>query len=336
MMRPRVVLAMAAEKTLHVFNDRSLDRLAASCDILSRAPIEDFSTPEARALLAEADILVTGWGAPYVGADVLRQAPRLKLIAHAAGTVKYTIDPAAYAAGIAVTHAADANAVPVAEFTLAAIIFANKRVFELRDLYRADHTRRSTWALMDEPIGNYRRTVGLIGASRIGRKVAKLLQILEVDVLLADPYVAKSDPVTRHARLVDLETLLTESDIVSLHAPALPSTRHMIGERQLRLMRDGATFINTARGMLVDEAALVAELETGRINAIIDVTDPEIPADGSPLYSLPNVFLTPHVAGAGGTERLRLGEMTIAEIERFVSGEPLQHAIEPDLLERLA
>lgn len=335
-MRPRVSFAMAPEKTRHVFNTHSLDRLAARCDILSRTPISDFDTPEAHAILTQTDILVTGWGAPNIGPDVLRRAPNLKLIAHAAGTVKYTIDPAVYAAGITVTHAADANAIPVAEFTLAAIIFANKRVFELRDLYRADHTRRSTWALMDEPIGNYRRTVGLIGASRIGRRVAKLLEILETDVLVADPYVSKSDPILDSARLVDLETLLRNSDTVSLHAPALPSTRHMMGAQQFGIMRDGATFINTARGMLVDEAAMIAELKTGRINAIIDVTDPEIPAEDSALFTLPNVFLTPHVAGAGGTERLRLGEMVIAEIERFIAGAPLEHAIEPDLLERLA
>jgi phosphoglycerate dehydrogenase-like enzyme len=336
MARPRLAFAMAAEKTRHVFDEPALSRLAASCDILSKTPIEDFSHPDARDLLRQAEILVTGWGCPPVTPDVLAGAPRLKLIAHAAGTVKYTLDPCVYEAGITVTHAADANAVPVAEFTLAAIIFANKRVFELRDLYRADHSRRSTWALMDEPIGNYRRTVGLIGASRIGRKVAALLQALEVQVLLADPYVTRTDPITSLVELVDLESLLARSDIVSLHAPSLASTHHMIGARELSLLQDGATLINTARGALIDEAALITELQSGRIHAVIDVTDPEIPSPDSPLYTLPNVFLTPHVAGAAGTERLRLGQMAIEEIERFVSGHPLRHAIEPALLERLA
>jgi phosphoglycerate dehydrogenase-like enzyme len=110
----------------------------------------------------------------------------------------------------------------------------------------------------------------------------------------------------------------------------------MIGARQLKLMQDGATFINTARGALVDEAALVAELQTGRIFAVIDVTDPEIPPADSPLFTLPNVFLTPHVAGAIGTERLRLGLMAVEEIERFVRGEPMLYEVQPELLERLA
>jgi phosphoglycerate dehydrogenase-like enzyme len=268
--------------------------------------------------------------------EVVKAAPRLKLIAHAAGTVKFTLDPAVYAAGIRVTHAADANAVPVAEFTLAAIIFANKRIFELRDRYRADPGRRSSYALMDEPIGNYHRTVGLVGASRIGRRVARMLEGFDFTVLVSDPFVRPGDPILAGAELVDLDTLMARSDVVSIHAPSLPSTRAMIGSEQLALMQDGASLINTARGALIDEGALIAELESGRIHAVIDVTDPEIPEPGSPLYHLPNVFLTPHIAGAVGTERLRLGQMAIEEVERFVAGERLEFEIEPALLERLA
>ena len=335
-MAPKLAFAMAADKTKYVFDAQSLTRLAETCDVVQAAPLEEFGSAAARAVLAEIDILVTGWGCPMVTAEVVKAAPNLRLIAHAAGTVKFTLDPAVYAAGITVTHAADANAVPVAEYTLAAIIFANKRVFELRDRYRADPARRSSYALMDEPIGNYHRTIGLVGASRIGRKVAKFLTGFDFTVLLSDPFVRPGDPITEMAELVELDVLMARSDVVSIHAPSLPSTRAMIGARQLKLMQDGAAFINTARGAVVDEAALIAELQTGRIHAVIDVTDPEIPEKGSPLYSLPNVFLTPHVAGAVGTERLRLGQMAIEEIERFVAGAPMEFEIEPALLERLA
>nr|WP_314260983.1 hydroxyacid dehydrogenase [uncultured Devosia sp.] len=336
MMAPKLAFAMLADRTRHVFDSQALARLARSCDVVRAAPLEEFSSPEARKVLAEIDILVTGWGCPVVSAEVVRAAPNLKLIAHAAGTVKYTLDAAVYEAGIRVTHAADANAVPVAEFTLASIIYANKRVFELRDRYRSDPSRISAYGLMDEPIGNYHRTVGLVGASRIGRKVAKLLESFDYTVLLSDPFVQKGDPVLAQAELVDLDTLMARSDVVSVHAPSLPTTIGMIGARQFKLMRDGASFINTARGALVDEAALIAELQTGRIHAVIDVTDPEIPEASSPLYSLPNVFLTPHVAGAVGTERLRLGEMAVKEIERFVAGQRMEFEVEPALLERLA
>jgi phosphoglycerate dehydrogenase-like enzyme len=335
-MRPKLSFAFDPHKTRHVFDDGAMQRLAACCDIISAEPLTSFATPEARAALAETEVLVTGWGCPMLNPDVLRAAPRLKLVAHAAGTVKFTVDPSAYAAGIRVTHAAEANAVPVAEFTLASILFANKRMFELRDLYRADPTRRSSYELMDNSIGNFRRTVGLVGASRIGRKVAAMLGGFEIDVLLYDPFVAADDPIARQVELVELDVLMARADVVSIHAPSLPSTRHMIGARQLKLMQDGACFINTARGALVDEAALIAELQTGRIQAVIDVTDPEIPPADSPLFSLPNVFLTPHVAGAIGTERARLGLMAVEEVERFVRGEPMLYEIEPELLERLA
>ena len=335
-MRPKIAFAMAADKTKFVFDEQALARLAAHCDVVRGAPLEEFASPEARAVLGQIDVLITGWGCPNINAEVIRAAPRLQMIAHAAGTVKYMLDAAVYDAGIVVTHAADANAVPVAEFTLAAIIFANKRIFEMRDRYCAEASRLSTYALADEPIGNYHRTIGLVGASRIGRKVAQFLKGFDFTVLVSDPFVQAGDAILEGAELVDLDTLMARSDVVSLHAPSLPTTRAMIGASQLSRMRDGAAFINTARGALVDEAALIAELQTGRIHAVIDVTDPEIPAAGSPFYSLPNVFLTPHVAGAIGTERLRLGELVVDEIERFIAGRPLEFAVEPEMLERLA
>jgi phosphoglycerate dehydrogenase-like enzyme len=335
-MRPKLSFAFDPHKTRLVLDAEAMRRLAACCDIISSEPLTSFSSPEARAALAQTEVLITGWGCPMLTPEALRAAPGLKLIAHAAGTVKFTVDPLAYSSGIRVTHAAEANAVPVAEFTLAAILFANKRMFELRDIYRADPTRRSSYHLMDQSIGNYRRTVGLVGASRIGRKVAAMLAGFDLDVLLYDPFVQGDDPIARHVQLVDLDTLMARSDVVSIHAPSLPNTRHMIGARQLKLMQDGAAFINTARGALVDEAALISELQTGRIHAVIDVTEPEIPPPDSPFFSLPNVFLTPHVAGAIGTERARLGLMAVEEVERFVRGEPMLYEIEPELLERLA
>jgi phosphoglycerate dehydrogenase-like enzyme len=281
-------------------------------------------------------VLVTAWGTQYLTGEMLRQAPNLRLIAHGAGTVKFTVDPYAYANGIRVSHAAEANAIPVAEFALAAILFANKRVFDLRDYYREDHSRGTSYALQDETIGNFRRTVGIIGASRIGRRLIQLLKPFEVSVLLYDPFVSAADSLARDVEITDLNTLMARSDVVSLHAPALPSTLAMLGKAQFALMRDGTTFINTARGSLVDETALLAELSSGRINAILDVTDPEIPDDESPFFTLPNVFLTPHIAGAVGTERSRLGMMAADEVERYVRGEPLRYEITPDLLERTA
>lgn len=335
-MRPRLAFAMAASKTRFVFSNDALERLAQTCDILTPVPLEDLSTPEARAILHDTEILVTGWGSPFISREIVSVAPNLKLIAHAAGTVKYHLDPVVFEAGIAVTNAVAANALPVAEFTLAMIIIANKQVFRFRDLYRADPDRSTSHALMDTPVGNYRRTIGIVGASHIGRRVIDLLAPFDYTVLLYDPHVAPNDDICRHAELVPLDQLLTRADVVSLHAPSLPSTRHMIAARELGLMRDGATLLNTARGALVDEPALIDELQTGRISAIIDVTDPEIPPADSPLFALPNVFLTPHIAGAIGSERSRLGSLVADEIERFVARRPLLHQVDAARLRELA
>lgn len=333
---PHLALAMDPTLTEHVLTPRALERLASSCTIVDPKPLQDFAGERARDVLRQTDILVTGWGCPVITPEVLTAAPNLKLIAHAAGTVKGLVSPAVFEACIAVTHAADANAEPVAEFTLAATLFANKQIFRFRDVYRADRNRARTFPLTCEPIGNYRRTIGIIGASKIGRRVIELLKPFDLTVLLYDPFVNAQEARELGVELQSLDELMARSDVVSLHAPALPTTYGMIDRRHLALMPDGATFINTARGIIVNEADLIDELRTGRINAIIDVTDPELPEPTSVLYELPNVFLTPHIAGAIGVERARLGDFIVDEIERYVAGRPLMAAITQAALERMA
>jgi phosphoglycerate dehydrogenase-like enzyme len=178
--------------------------------------------------------------------------------------------------------------------------------------------------------------VGIIGASRIGRRVIDLLKPFDYKVLLFDPTIDAGQARGMGVYKVELDDLMRHSDIVSLHAPSLPSTYHMIDAAKLALMKDSATLINTARGALLDEDALLDVLKTGRIDAIIDVTDPEIPGPESAFYDLPNVFLTPHIAGAVGLERSRLGEMAADEAERFIKGEPLLYRLTLENLENTA
>ncbi|OHV26468.1 hydroxyacid dehydrogenase [Rhizobium sp. RMa-01] len=336
MSRPAIVLAMEPSRTEHVLPDEILRRLDAIGRLLDPEPLQRLDDARARRLLSEAEILITGWGAPYVGPEIPAAAPRLRLVVHAAGTVKGIIDDSIFEAGIAISHAAEANAVPVAEFTLAAILFAGKRAFRFRDLYVADRNRDRTYPMQREAIGNYGRTLGIIGASRIGRRVIELLKPFDYRLLLFDPMLDAAEAARLGAEKVDLDELMRRADIVSLHAPSLASTQHMIDARRLSLLKDGATLINTARGILIDEAALLSELKTGRIDAVIDVTDPEIPDAGSVFYDLPNVFLTPHIAGAIGLERARLGAMAADEVERFATGRPLLYGISRENLENIA
>lgn len=335
MERPTLALALAPALTAHLFSDALRARLASVAEVLDDEPITDFASPRARGLLPRADILLTSWGAPRIDAAVLDHAPRLRAIVHAAGTVKLHVDPECWRRGIVVTSAAAANAVPVAEYTLAMILLANKRVLRLRERYR-ELRRARAWAREFPDLGNFRRTVGIVGASQVGRRVLELLRPFDLEVLVHDPFLDTPGAAALGARLAELDELVAGSDVVSLHAPALLETHHLMDGRRLALLRDGATLINTARGWLVDHAALERELASGRIDAVIDTTDPEVLPAGSPLYDLPNVFLTPHVAGAMGTETQRLAALAIDEVERLARGEAPRHAIRAEDLAHLA
>lgn len=298
------------------FTAAQLERLAGIADVV----------PDERA--AEADVVLGHWGCPRLDADVLATLPRLRLLAYAAGTVREVVTPEVWARGIAVTSAAAANAVPVAEYTLAAILFANKGVFASRERLRDADVR----IRRPRPIGNVDKRVGLIGASLVGRRVIELLAPFDLEVAVTDPYLTDDEAAHLGVAKVELDELMATSAVVSVHAPDLPSTRHLVGAAELARLAAGATLVNTARPALVDQDALEAELRTGRISAVLDVTDPDPLPAGHPLLALPNVFATPHVAGAQGSELPRLAELAITEIERYGLGlPPLHPVVEADL-----
>ncbi|MET7933148.1 hydroxyacid dehydrogenase [Streptomyces sp. NPDC005322] len=332
--RPQALFAMSAETLPSVYPPDLLDRIRARVDIDPTLTAEDFGDPRVRRVLAEAEILLTGWGCPYIDAPVLEAAPRLRAVLHAAGSVKGILAPGWWERGLIVSSAATANALPVAEYTLGMILLAGKDAFAARERYRARRT--FTTGEIQPGIGNFGRRVGIIGASRIGRRLIELLRPFDFQVMLADPHVGEDEAAALGVRPLPLDQLMGAGDIVTVHAPALPETRHMIGRHELALMPDGAVLINTARGSLVDTDALAEEVRTGRISAVLDVTDPEpLPAD-SPLFGLPNVFLTPHLAGSQGNEVRRLGLSAADELERLLTGRPLVHQVDPTAFERIA
>ncbi|MCH7232966.1 hydroxyacid dehydrogenase [Glycomyces sp. L485] len=332
--RPRALFAMSPEHLNQLFPEPLMRRLTAVLDIDPALVAERFDDPAAAAVLADAEVIVSSWGSPRVDGTVLEKAPRLRAVLHAAGSVKSLVGADAWDRGVAVSSSGSANALPVAEYTVAAILMAGKGIFNLREDFRAK--RGFTLGLVHDDVGNFGRVVGLIGASAIGRRVIELLRPFDLDILLADPYVDEAEAARLGVGLVGLDELVARSHVVSVHAPDLPETRHLIDAPRLAAMRDGTVVVNTARGRLVDTDALTAELLTGRLSAVIDVTHPEpLPAD-SPLFDLPNVFLTPHVAGSQGNELARMGLYMVEEAERLAADEPLRHRVDPGLLSRLA
>jgi phosphoglycerate dehydrogenase-like enzyme len=312
------MFAMTAENVPRIFPPDTLARLRELVDIDLSPVAQDFTGPGVRARLAGTEILITGWGCPVIDTRTLDAAPKLRAVLHAAGSVKGFVTPAVWERGIVVSSAAAANALPVAEYTLAMILLAGKDVFARRDRLRAERTFPAGEILSG--IGNFGRRVGVVGASRVGRRLIELLRPFDLSVSLADPYVDEAGAAALGVPLVPLDTLLGGSDVVTVHAPQTPETRHLIGRRELALMPPGSVLINTSRGSLVDHDALAEALRAERISAILDVTDPEpLPVD-SPLHELPNAFVTPHLAGSQGNEVARLGRTVLEEVERLLSG----------------
>jgi phosphoglycerate dehydrogenase-like enzyme len=290
--------------------------------------LDDF---DGAADLAGVEVLVTAWGCPPLDDAALARMPSLRAVVHAAGSVKHLVTPAVWQRQIRVTSGAALNARPVAEFTLGAVLWAGKHVLPLTERFRAERTAPDLTVDTSIP-GNYRRTVGVLGASSTGRAVIELLQPFDLAVLVADPTIDAQQAGSMGAELVDLDDLFTRSTVLTVHAPLLPQTTHLVDARLLARLPDGATVVNTARGAVVDHDALRAELLTGRLHAILDVTEPEPLHPDDPLWQLPNVTLTPHVAGSQGAELLRLGRAAVDEVHALVEGRAPLRPVDPAML----
>ncbi|MCX7787831.1 MAG: hydroxyacid dehydrogenase [Spirochaetes bacterium] len=279
-------------------------------------------------ILREVEILFSGWGGPRIDEEFLEKAPKLKLVLHAAGSVRPIVSDAFWERGIRICSAYGANAIPVSEFTFAAVVFCLKQAFFFQRKVSKERRYQSDFPGPDVP-GCYGTTVGIVSLGMVGRRVCQLLRNLEVRILAYDPFVRSEDAKSLGVdSLCSLEDLFRSSLVVSLHTPLLPETEGMIRYHHLCLLQKGAGFINTSRGAVVNEPELIRFLQERKdVQAVLDVTHPEPPIPESPLYDLPNVFLTPHLAGSLGGECRRMGQYMVEELSRYLKGEPLQWEI---------
>lgn len=318
----RAALLMDPALVPFVFDPAARSRLAELLDIEWDASTSAAGIPDPTGV----ELLIAGWGATPAGQHDLAPFTRLRAVVHWGGGIGW-LDEQAAGRGIPISTAKAANAIPVAEFTHAMIALAAKDAFWLSRRYCTEQGFIAREQAAPRA-GLYDTTIGIVGASAIGTLVMQKLRENDVRVLLYDPYASSTDAAALGAELVDdLVDLAARSDVLSIHVPEMPSTVGMVSADVLAALRDGGTVINTARGPLVDQDALVAELQRGRLRAILDVTDPDPLPAGHVLYTLPNVFLTPHLAGSMGTELRRLGESALVEIERFVAGDPFAHPV---------
>jgi phosphoglycerate dehydrogenase-like enzyme len=311
-------------------NERRLDALANVR--WADGPPDTWDLPE---LLEGAVACLTGWGTPRLGDDVLTKAPDLGLVAHSAGSIRNLLPQEAVGTRVTVCQAAALIADSVAEFVIAQILAWQRELHLLDTGLREgaswnDLRQRHPGRLLGA------QTVGVVGASRTGRAVIRLLKAFGSTILVSDPLLDADEAGTLGVTQADLDTLLAGSDIVTLHAPLLPSTRNLLGARELGHLPDGALLVNSARGGLIDPLALQAELRTGRIRAALDVFPAEPLEADSEWRRMPHTINSPHSAGHTLDSHRRQGEAMVSEIDRFLRKEPLHYAVTVDQVDILA
>ena len=320
------------EKTLNwVYSKDNRDRIAACCDMHS-GMVTSRNLDSQFPALSDLDVIFSTWGMPAISRDQLALMPRLKAVFYAAGSVR-AFAPPFLEKGVVVVSAWAANAVPVAEFTLAQILLANKGYFRnIRDC--ADPARR-LHAFRGE--GNFDQTVALLGAGMIGRKVIDLMKPFRLRAIVFDPFLSSADAVKLCVEKVDLAGAFKRGMVVSNHLANVPETRGLLTGAHFNSMRENAVFINTGRGATVVEEDMIDVLRQRQdLTALLDVTSAEPPDPGSDLYKLPNVVLSGHIAGAIGNEVTRMSDTAIEEFLSWREGKPLRYSVTLEMLKTMA
>jgi len=308
--------------------------LSEACDLkpveLTRAAI-----PSHLALLEDIEVVFGTWSLPVFDEKLLMAMPRLKAIFYAAGSVKYFCTEAMWNRGIRVSASTAANAIPVAEYSVGAILLSLKGFWRFAQKSREGISDPHNPA---RPVaGGFGSVVGLISLGTIGRKVLELLAPYELKLQVYDPTFTPDEIRSFGAKPVTLDELIATSDVISLHAPLLPETRHMLRGKHFAAMKPGVSFVNSARGALVHEAEMIEVLnKRPDLVAILDVAESEPPSPDSDLFRLPNVIYTPHIAGSMDREIARMGLWMLKDFTRYCEGRSLCNEYNRQQVKRMA
>lgn len=339
---------MAEKKQAIFFNDDSWrfpvlypEELRARIRALADFPDEIYSSkdlddPALAGLFARTRVIFSSWGMPALTEKQIEaHFSNLEAVYYAAGTVQYFARPF-LKRGVRVFSAWAANGVPVVEFTVAQIVLAGKGYFQSLRRYR-ERDRKAAFAYTMSLPCNYNIRVGILGAGVIGREVMARLKAYQYEVLAYDPYVSDEVLSSLGAKRASLEEIFSTCQIISNHVANLPATVGMIDGKLLHSMLPNAAFINTGRGAQVVESELIAALKAcPDRTALLDVTWPEPPEEGSEFYTLPNVFLTPHIAGSQNNEWARMALYMVEEFERTEAHLPVRYEVTEKMLETMA
>ena len=314
-----------------VISERGMEMFKALGDVVLNPG--EASVENVKATIKDADIAVTSWGNTTLTKEILDEAPNLKLVVHAAGSVKPIESDELWARGIRVCASTKPLGIGVAETSLGFAISASKNFYQ-----HNANMHNGGWGEYKENIKElYEITVGVISAGWVGRHFIKLMNNFDVDILLYDPYTTEEQAAAMGCKKAELDELLKAADILSIHAPNIPATHHMINADTLKLMKKDAVLINTARGAIIDEKALYEHMAAGNLKyACLDVFDPEPILPDNPLRTLDNVILTPHLAGLAANGKYRIGKHAAEQIANFIAGKPMECEVTQDMLATIA
>ena len=318
-----------------VFDDESMQRakeIFGVCDTIYTKKMV-LETPE---IFKDTEYIFSTWGMPsFTRKEVDAIFPSLKCIFYAAGTVQKCARPF-LKKGVRIFSAWAANAVPVAEFTVAEIILAGKGFFPQTHLMSTGRQEKARRNMIKYP-GNYKQKVGLIGCGMIGSLVAEFLKQFRLEVLVHDPYVSDEKLKALGAKRASIDEIFSSCRVVSNHLPNNKHTQKIFKEKQFSSMQYNATFINTARGNQVDEDDLVRVLKKRKdLTALLDVTYPEPAREDHPFFSLPNCYVSPHIAGSRAGEVSRMAEYILDEAERYLNGDACKYEVSLEMLKTMA
>lgn len=313
------------------FSSETMNEFHALGEVVWNPYDRSFTDEELKERMKGIHTVITTWRTAAITQEVLKEADQLAVIAHMAGSVKPVLpEPdGIYDRGIRVLNSNYAIGVSVSESALAMILALGHNIVQVDRLMRSGLTSKNRSMETFELRG---KTVGLVGLGMVAREVIKLLQPFGVRILGYDPFVTQETAKQLQVELAGLHELISQSDIISLHAPKVPETHEMIGKQELALIKDGAMLINTARGDIIDEAALVEELRKKRFYAGLDVFVVEPLAADSELRQLDNVIVRPHLAGVNPDSRLRIGKLMVEDLKRLYNGEPTLYEVKKEQL----
>jgi phosphoglycerate dehydrogenase-like enzyme len=285
---------------------------------------------EHAASLADVEVIFATWGLPPFAEPHFAAMPKLAAVFYAAGNVKAFAAPLVER-DVVLVSAWAVNAIPTAELVLSQILLTCRGYFRAVRQYAATHELAA--ARDFRRTGAAGETIGLIGAGWIARRLTEHLHAFGFRVLASDPFLTPEGARALGVEKVSLEELFDRAYVVSNHVPDLPETKQLLGGDLFARLRDGATFINSGRGAQVVEADLARVLAARPdLTALLDVTAPEPPRDDSPLWTLPNVVMSPHIGGTIGDEVGRLADCAIEEFAAWQSGQPLRYQVTREIL----